>query len=165
MIPVLVTAPIALPVDLSEAKAHCRIDHNDDDVLIESYIGAATGHLDAWTGILGRCIMPQVWRVSAPAGDVVLPFPNVTEATAAYVAGPAPLTITATALGPCVTLSEACDVTFSCAMPAHLLAAVKVIVLMLIGHWYKTREAVGDATAEVPMAAEAMIAQMRWRRI
>ena len=60
--PVLITPPAILPVTLVEAKLHLRVDHNDEDTLIESLIRAATEHLDGWTGILGRCLVEQLWR-------------------------------------------------------------------------------------------------------
>lgn len=165
MIPVLVTPPASHPITIDEAKLHCRIDHNDDDTLIEAYIGAAVGHLDGWTGILGRCIMPQTWLISACAGDVILPMPDVTTASGAYAAGATALTVTATALGPCVSISEDCDVTFSCAMPTGLIATARAAVLLLVGHWYAHREAVGDPFAETPLTVDALVTQMRWRRI
>src|SRR5690606_1371817 len=60
--PVLITPPAIQPVTLAEAKLHLRVDHNDEDTLIESLIRAATEHLDGWTGILGRYLVEQVWR-------------------------------------------------------------------------------------------------------
>lgn len=60
--PVLVAPPELLPVSLVETKGHLRVDHSDDDTLIEGLIGAATDHLDGWTGILGRCLVEQTWR-------------------------------------------------------------------------------------------------------
>ena len=161
MTPTLITPAVAMPVTLAEAKAHCRVDGSEDDAVLSALIAGAVGHLDGWTGILGRCIMPQTWRVTAAAGDVVLPFPDVTGATF----GGDALTVTQCALGPVVTLAEDGDVTFTCAMPAHLLATARVAVLLLVGHWYANREAVGENMAEVPMAAAMLIDQMRWRRI
>lgn len=161
MTPTLITPPVAMPVTLAEAKAHCRVDVSDDDAVLPALIAGAVGHLDGWSGVLGRCIMPQTWRVAASAGEVVLPFPDVTGAT---VGGTA-LTVTQCAIGPVVTLAEDDDVTFTCAMPAHLLATARVAVLLLVGHWYANREAVGANMAEVDMAAAMLIDQMRWRRI
>ena len=161
MTPTLITPPVAMPVTLAEAKAHCRVDGSDDDAVLSALIAGAVGHLDGWSGVLGRCIMPQTWAVSADAGDVVLPFPDVTAAT---FDGDA-LTVTHSALGPVVTLAEAGEVTFACAMPDHLLATARVAVLLLVGHWYANRETVGANMAEVPMAAAMLIDQMRWRRI
>lgn len=60
--PVLVAGPQAKPVTLLEAKQHLRVDHEDDDTLIESLIGAVVDHLDGWSGILGRCLMSQSWQ-------------------------------------------------------------------------------------------------------
>nr|BDD44651.1 hypothetical protein 3 [Alphaproteobacteria bacterium]BDD46015.1 hypothetical protein 4 [Pseudomonadaceae bacterium]BDD46432.1 hypothetical protein 3 [bacterium] len=62
--PVLVTPPEILPVSLSEAKLHLRIEPEAvlEDALIEGLISAAVSHLDGWTGILGRCLVEQVWQ-------------------------------------------------------------------------------------------------------
>lgn len=61
--PKLVTAPTKLPVELNDMKAWVAIDYDDDDVKIGAMIEAATQHFDGRTGILGRGIMPQTWRV------------------------------------------------------------------------------------------------------
>lgn len=165
MTPILVSAPTLQPVTLAEAKAHCRVDGVDDDGVISAMVSAAVGHLDGWTGVLGRCMMPQTWKVSVSAGDVVLPMPDVTAASAGYVAGASALTVTPSALGPVVTVAEDCDVTFTCAMPADLLATARAAVLMLVGHWYANRESVASGLTEAPMAVDMLVSQMRWRRI
>jgi uncharacterized phiE125 gp8 family phage protein len=59
--PTLLTAPASEPVSLEAAKAHLRVDSDDDDTLIGGFILAAVGHLDGYTGLLGRCIITQVW--------------------------------------------------------------------------------------------------------
>jgi uncharacterized phiE125 gp8 family phage protein len=71
--PVLVTPPVAAPVSLAEAKAHLRVDFDDEDALISGLIDAATQHLDGWSGVLGRALMPQTWEMSLdrfPAGAI-----------------------------------------------------------------------------------------------
>ncbi|WP_173935142.1 head-tail connector protein [Chelativorans sp. Marseille-P2723] len=60
--PVRITPPAIQLVTLAEAKLHLRVDHDDEDALISNLIQAATEHLDGWTGILGRCLVEQVWR-------------------------------------------------------------------------------------------------------
>ena len=60
--PVLVTPPAIKPVTLTEAKAWLDIGYTDKDTVITGLIGAATAHLDGWTGILGRCLCEQTWR-------------------------------------------------------------------------------------------------------
>lgn len=60
--PVRTVAPINMPVSLAEAKAHLRLDHDDQDDLISAQIRAATAWLDGWSGILGRALITQTWR-------------------------------------------------------------------------------------------------------
>ena len=59
--PALVTPPASLPVSLEQAKAHLRVEDDAEDDLIAAAIAAVVGHLDGYTGILGRALMPQVW--------------------------------------------------------------------------------------------------------
>lgn len=63
---VLVQAADALPVSLAEAKAHLRVDHDDEDAVITSLITAATTHLDGPAGILGRALGEQTWTLYLP---------------------------------------------------------------------------------------------------
>jgi len=60
--PVRTVAPANMPVSLAEAKAHLRVDHDDQDELITAQIKAATAHFDGYTGILGRALVTQTWR-------------------------------------------------------------------------------------------------------
>jgi hypothetical protein len=161
MTPINVTPPTSLPVTVEAARRHCRIDHADDDALLSTLIGAAVGYLDGWSGVLGRCIMPQTWRVEALAGEVVLPMPDVTAATVDGVA----LDLVASPAGPVVTLTADAEVVFTCALPDRMLDTVRVIILLMVGHWYANREAAGPAMAETPLAADMLIAPLRWRRV
>ncbi|WP_193336171.1 head-tail connector protein [Devosia beringensis] len=61
--PILVTPPEILPVSLEEAKLHLRVEDNDEDTLINALLRAAVSHLDGWTGVLGRCLVEQTWRL------------------------------------------------------------------------------------------------------
>ncbi len=73
--PSLTLAPGALPVSVEVAKAHMRVDHAEEDSLIEQYLSAATAHLDGPTGILGRCLVAQRWTQAFPCwGCLRLPF-------------------------------------------------------------------------------------------
>jgi uncharacterized phiE125 gp8 family phage protein len=56
---VVITPPAQLVLPLSLAKSQCRVEHNDDDDLINSLIETATGWLDGPGGWLGRALMPQ----------------------------------------------------------------------------------------------------------
>ena len=100
--PLLVTPPGDTPVSLDEAKAHLRVEsaNTDEDDLITALVSSATAYLDGYSGILGRCLMPQTWRatfqsfldcdeapISLPGkvGPTLrLPFPGVTAAVVKY---------------------------------------------------------------------------------
>jgi uncharacterized phiE125 gp8 family phage protein len=56
----LITAPASYPVTNAEAKAQARVDGNDENALIDTYIAAATAHVESVTG---RAIISQVWEV------------------------------------------------------------------------------------------------------
>lgn len=70
----LITAPAIEPISLAEAKAHCRIDHNDDDATVTFLIDVATEYLDATAGWLGVALITQTWEL------VVDAFPTPTPA-------------------------------------------------------------------------------------
>lgn len=76
---VSVFEPPSAVVKVQEAKAHLRLDHPDDDSLLESLISAATGWIDGPAGWLGRCIGGQVLELRlarwlSRGSDMVLPY-------------------------------------------------------------------------------------------
>lgn len=186
--PTLVTPPAVVPLSLGEIKQQCRVDFDDDDALLEAYIDAAVAHLDGYSGILGRCLINQVWRQSYPCWSRVLqlPFPDVSAAVVAYddedgaeqtVASDQYEVIEA-ARGAVVvfgddfsapSLSSATELPVrinltagygpaATDLPASILMAAK----LLVAHWYMNREAVtSDATTVLPMAVDAMLATHR----
>lgn len=54
-------APTEPIVSLAEMKAHLRVDHTDDDTLIEAFTAAAESRVDGPNSITGRCF--RVWRL------------------------------------------------------------------------------------------------------
>lgn len=167
MTPVLITAPVDLPVTLAEAKAHVRVDHAFEDSLLEDvYIRGAMSDLDGWSGQLGRCIMPQTWRVEAPcAGWLVLPMPDVTEAIATYDDSTTEvLPTTRVAAGWAVSLGQPATIDFTCAMAENELARARVIVLQLVATYWSNRASVSAMNLrEVPTSTQALIQKLRWR--
>jgi uncharacterized phiE125 gp8 family phage protein len=55
------SAPSTWPVSLADVKAHCRVDLNDDDALLQTLLEAATELAEQATG---RALMPQTWELS-----------------------------------------------------------------------------------------------------
>ena len=163
MIPTLVTAPSSELMSLVDMKLHLRVDDDEEDDLIVQLMRGAVAHLDGWKGVLSRCILPQTWSVAGVVGVNVLPFPDVTEAR---VDGAA-VEVVNTGLGPCVTLDEAATVEFDCALPEVELARVRIIVKLLVAHWFENREAVniGNITSELPLAVDMLCSALKWKRV
>lgn len=71
----LITPPSITPITLSDAKAHLRVDINDDDALIMAYVQAATGIVEEY---LRRRLISQVWKYwwdAFPDGNSPVVFP------------------------------------------------------------------------------------------
>jgi uncharacterized phiE125 gp8 family phage protein len=66
----LFVAPAEEPVTLAEAKAHLRVDHDDEDALISSLITAARQHMDGRAGVLGRAIIDQTHTLTFHYDDM-----------------------------------------------------------------------------------------------
>lgn len=74
----LIIAPTSEPVTLAEAKTQLRIDHSDEDALIQSLITSAREMAEQ---ITRRSIMPQTWEKTVDSfldNDIELLNPAVT---------------------------------------------------------------------------------------
>ncbi|WP_170865633.1 head-tail connector protein [Wenxinia saemankumensis] len=166
------------PVSLDEAKAHLRIDGDDEDLLISSLIEAATGHLDGADGVLGRCLVTQTWTVRFDywASVLRLPFPDVRSVEISFGgAEPAP----ASAYDLIEDSSSALiylDADFARPAPvegrggitvtlvagygdaADVPAPIKAAILLTVGALFENREQtiVGASVAEHPLARALM---------
>lgn len=71
----LITAPTVEPLTLTEAKAHLRVDHTDDDALIAIYLAAARADCEEWTA---RAFVTQTWELvldEFPEDEIQIPRP------------------------------------------------------------------------------------------
>lgn len=64
MIMSLLEAPVGLPVALEDAKAHARVEVDEDDALIEGLIATATQHAEGYTQ---RALIRQQWELQLDA--------------------------------------------------------------------------------------------------
>jgi uncharacterized phiE125 gp8 family phage protein len=189
--PTRTAAPGETPVTLAEARDHLNMTSTSKDALISIYIEAATAHLDGWSGILGRCMVTQTWRLDLdcfPACDIRLPFPDVQSVTVAYTdeagatqtlassnyhlvqdeRGSALMLADGAAWPGTDVIPNAVRVTMVCGYgaAAAVPAALKAAVLLHVGHLFANREAVGDGgLAALPLAHDALIAPYRRRAI
>ena len=67
-----VSAPAAEPITAAEAKAQMRIEHTDDDTLIDRLVDTAIHFVDV-TGSLGKAMISQTW------GEWFAPNPGTIE--------------------------------------------------------------------------------------
>lgn len=71
----LITPPAVEPISLTEAKAHLRVDHNDEDTTIAIYLAAARNDCERWTG---RVFVTQTWELvldEFPEDEIQIPNP------------------------------------------------------------------------------------------
>lgn len=181
---ITVVPPATEPISLSEAKLHCRVDGSAEDTLIEALIQAATRAVEEMTG---RALIAQTLELRIDCWPALLYLPRPPAASissitytdddgavatldaAAYTLRtgmqPAYIRFDST-LRPSATLAE--DAAIVVRYVAGYGAAndvpmpLRQAMLLLIGHWYNNREAVGASNqASLPFAVESLIAPYR----
>lgn len=169
MTPYLITPPATQPVLLEEMKAHLRVVSADEDVDIDARLQGAVAALDAWAGLLGRCIMPQTWAVDVTGpGPHVLPFPEAASVTATGVSGALDVTVKRSFGGPLVTIEDAeadepVVVQFVSQMSAERLPLVKSLIKLMVQRDFDMH--VGADHAAITHSIDALINVIRWRRV
>jgi len=188
--PVRTTAPAADVVTFDEASIWLRGDGaaQDERAMIDALIASATAHLDGWGGILGRCLINQIWAVPYKewSRELRLPFPDVSAATVKYydannveqtVAG-ADMAVMSDARGSYVRLSDdysfpnlyddrddAVNITLTAGYGANATAVpapIRTAILLMVAHWFHNREAVAEGgLAELPMGVSALVSPYR----
>ena len=179
-------APMAtVPVTIDEAKAFLRVQHNDEDALIASLIGAARAWIEAATGLLlasrQRVVsypkfgerLALIHRPLVTVDGVVYDDTAGVEQTLSswrvrQFAGMPAIVPAANERFPA---TEAIDgavrvtITGGYASVADIPSDVKQAALLLISHWYDNRTAVtlGMSGATVPYGVLELLAiHRRW---
>ena len=181
----LVAAPAREPVSLAEAKAHVRVDHDDEDAAVLRLIGAAREACERHTG---RAFITQGWKLwrdgwpCAAKRALELPKPPLiaVSAVAAYdrsgaevplssdayivdsLSVPGRIVLKQSTILP-VSLREANAIAVSFeagygANAADVPRAIRGAILNLVGFYYEQR---GNAPAEPPADTLALLAPFR----
>ncbi|RAH99199.1 hypothetical protein DLJ53_21880 [Acuticoccus sediminis] len=188
--PYRVAAPADAPVTLAEAKAHLRVDHDDEDELIEHLVRTATEYLDGHHGILGKAIITQTWEEDVTAwrgGPLALqvgPLQNVVSLVVVDADGTVASSVDLSGYrvdtnhgclvplrGTSVPRTEADQrvfVRYTAGYgdaPGDVPAPLRQAMLLLIGAWYENREgtAIGVSVASIPSSfnVHALLAPIR----
>jgi len=179
-------APTEEPVSLAEAKLHLRVDISEDDTLIASLITAARELVEqqSW-----RALVSQTWDlyldVIPAEAELKLPRPPLVSVTGVYytpdgsteqtlaasnyavdaVSQPGRIVLKTGGSWPGDTLSivNGFKVRYVAGYGAASAVPVryKQAILLLVGHWYAHREAVGTPGAPMALAVEALLAPYR----
>lgn len=189
LLPVRTVPPAELPVSIDEARLHLRVDHTDEDTLIEGLIFAATEALQEETR---RAFITQTWRVDFCGfyEPLKLPYAPVQSITSVqyFDATNASATVASSnyalvpdALGPRVDVvygatwpssvysrPDAVRVTFVAGYggPQDVPPPLRAALLLMIGDLYAYREtvAVGVSATEIPMSATVKALVSAYRR-
>ncbi|PLW76808.1 head-tail connector protein [Cohaesibacter celericrescens] len=185
--PIQIVPPSALPLTLIEAKAHCRVDGTDNDDYLTAAIGAAVSYLDGYSGILGKCLMPQTWAQEfdrwkdfplclGPVIDLLsISYfdsngdPQSVDLSTVRIERRVIDTFAALksvaswpnadfSYGP-ITVTWRAGHSDAGAVPDAIKQAMK----LLVGHWFESREAVvvGTISSELPLAVDALLTPHR----
>lgn len=179
----LTTPPAEEPVTLAEAKAHLKLDTDDDDTLVESLIAAARARAEWHTG---RAFVRQGWTLWLDAwpydGIVEIPLPPLVSVASVTtyavddtatvldadsyrvdaVSAPGRLAIKNALSPPVVTLRTidgiAIAYTAGYGEASAVPAAIKQAILCIVADLYANR---GDADTLVGARAQGLLAPYR----
>jgi len=183
----LASAPAEQPVTLDEAKKHLRVLNTAEDTLISALVMAATAHLEGRSGILGRALVTQTWEMRIdcfPWRRIELPMPPLQSVTSLKYIDDAGVEQTMPTADYVVdaqhmigrirpahgtqwpsTLDDegAVRITFVAGYGAAgaVPQPIKQAILLLVGHWWINREAVGEAGGPHALAVEALTQPFR----
>ena len=168
---------------MAEAKAQMRVEHNDDDALIERLIDVAISYTDV-TGALGKAMITQKW------GQWIAPNPSTVKLLLGPVQGVTAVryydtdgvlqddnylnyqifgTAQATTIEPKTGFNwpttqdrpDAIKIEYEIGYgdtAADVPAVIKHAMLVLVAHWYENREnSQMDRLENIPFGYEAML--------
>lgn len=179
---ILLTAPAVEPLSLAEAKAFLRIEHDDDDDVIDALIASARIHVEAQTR---RALIAQQWRLVLDAWPsdgrlAVRPAPlQALDVARVYDGGGAAATLDLQNFVVDTAGSQLAFAPWALAQPGRATAGIELdvtvgygdaagdvpeplrhAVRLLTAHWYENRGIAGSGST-LPATVAALIAPYR----
>lgn len=150
----LITPPTVEPVTLAEAKAHLKIETNDDDALLATFIAAARARAE-WH--LGRALITQgwvLWLDRWPYSNCVeIPLPPLQAVTSVKTcAVNGTVADLDASLWFADTVSSPARLTLNGALPGNLRPQNAIAIAFTAGY--------GDAADDVPAPIRAGILEL-----
>jgi uncharacterized phiE125 gp8 family phage protein len=179
----LTLGPTEEPVSLDEAKAHCRVDLDDDDLLIEDLIIAARESLELETA---RSFLTTQWTMGIDdfprcGQTILLPRSPVQEVTSIHYTDVDGVeqTLSTDVYGVDVSSepgviylkpSQSWPSIYGVPRPIQIAfiagwedvlyvpAGIKSAIKLLVAHWYEAREAAAEkAMTEIPLGVQRLM--------
>jgi len=179
-----VTPPAEEPITLADAKIQCQIDADivDEDTMIDSYISAATGFCENYTGRPLITQEKQYLGMFCPSAAIELTPNLLSVESVVYIdADGATQTLdpeayyvdTASIVGRVIPLEpwpsvkqphpQPATVNFTCGYgdASDVPSSIKQCMRLLVGHWYRNREATitGVSSAPLDFAVDELLNQ------
>ncbi|TFJ92141.1 head-tail connector protein [Lentibacillus salicampi] len=158
----VITEATESAVSVDTVKDYLRIDYSDEDMLIQSMIGASVSHVETF---IRRSLAPKTYELTCEvSGLIKLPNPPVTSIEKVTIGGHAINDYMRVPSEPNV-LEIPCDdknLTLEVQYIAgynKLPKPIEQAVLLLISHFYENREAVivGTSVVKMPFSVEALL--------
>ena len=186
---VLTSAPAAEPISLAEAKAHLRIDADDEDALLSSLIAAARMFIER---TLGLALITQTWSYFLDfwprSSCVTLPIAPVQAVSAVtlhdgaggsttldaddytvdILSQPARLVLNGATPPVVARALNAFEIAFTAGYgdaASDVPAPIRHALTLLVAHWFERREPVvlGLGAQEVPTTVAGLL--LPYRRV
>jgi len=184
---ILLAGPAVEPITLAEAKQFVRVEHDDDDDVINALIAGARVHVETQTR---RALITQSWRLTRdvwPATGclALLPVPVKTLDSARFyksdgttlsldlagfaldkISAPARLSFVRGAPPAPQRSAAGIEIDITCGYgdaAADVPAPLRQAIRLLVAHWYENRGliAVGSEVALLPQSVAALVAPYR----
>lgn len=168
---VVVVTPPEPDIDLELVKAHLRVDHDDDDALIQALIDAACAHIDGPGGWLGRSIWTQTLelRQNVFCGPIALPYGPVQSVTSVKYVDTLGAEQTFDSADYSLLSAGSVDLAYGASWPSlrgdaegvriryvagadTTPAAIVPAIMLMVGDLYANRETVGEVTGAIQMS-------------